>query len=348
VTRQATDPQSKAIAFGPQILAIQLVLAFAIGVSIGMLHFIAPIRADFSSFWAAHHVASAYDTAAVSRLLHVTHGFFPYPPPFLMLTVPLAWVSVSVGYALWCGLSAAAIVASLRRLLAPAVLMFPIVLMSEINGQTSLIMGACLFAAASLERRPILAGTLLGLAACIKPQVVVLAPLVLLAAGQWRVLASAAVTGLALCAASTLAYGVGIWADWLGSLPDFLRVNDAAWAQRYLALPGAWKVVALAVGAIMAWWAGRRGRVELGVFIGIAAAFLGSLHAMDYDVATLAPFAISAALVRRWWGLPYIGGLLLTASPWSVLVLGVLAMVDVFAPSPAERAMSAPVESPAL
>ncbi|WP_372786895.1 glycosyltransferase family 87 protein [Phenylobacterium sp.] len=335
MTKRVRAPAEKtAVVFGPQVLAIQLALAVTVGVAAGVLHFISPLRADFGSFWAAHHVASAYDTAALSRFLHVTHAYFPYPPTFLMLTMPLAWVSVSVGYVAWCGLSAAAIVASLRRLLAPAVMVFPIVLLSEVNGQTSLIMGACLFAAATLERRPILAGALLGLAACIKPQVVVLAPLVFLAAGQWRVLASAMVTGLVLCLAATLVYGVGAWTDWLASLPGFLQVNDAAWTRRYLSLPGAWKIVALAAGAAAAWWAGRRGRVELGVFIAIAAALLGSLHAMDYDEAIFAPFVLSAALARRWWGLPYAGALLLPASPWSVLALAVLAIVDVFAPPP--------------
>jgi Glycosyltransferase family 87 len=331
--RAAAKTDSRAVVFGPQILAIQLVLAAAVGAAAALLHFMKPLRADFGSFWAAHHVTSAYDTVEISRFLHVTHGFFPYPPTFLMLTLPLAWVSVSVGYVAWCALSAAAVVVSQRRLLAPAVLLVPTVLLSEVNGQTSLIMGACLCAASSLHRRPILAGALLGLAACIKPQVVILAPLVFLAAGRWRVLASAATAGLVLCLAATLVYGVGAWTDWLASLPEFLRVNDSDWAKRYLALPGAWKIVALVAGAAAAWWAGRRGRVELGVLIAAAAALLGSLHAMDYDAAILAPLALVAALSRRWWGLPYAGALLLPASPWSVLMLGVLAIIDMFAPT---------------
>jgi hypothetical protein len=338
LTQQAAaTTDSRAVVVSPQILAIQLVIAAGVGAAVGLRHFIEPIGADFGSFWAAHHVTSAYDTVEISRFLHVTHGFFPYPPTFLMLTLPLAWVSVSVGYVAWCSLSATAVVASVRGLLAPAVLVVPTVVLSAVNGQTSLIMGACLCAASGLHRRPIVAGVLLGLAACIKPQVVVLAPLVFLAAGRWRVLATAVAAGLVLCLAATLLYGVGAWTDWLASLPEFLRINDGAWAKRYLALPGVWKIVALAAGAAAAWWAGRRGRIELGVFIAAAAALLGSLHAMDYDAAILAPFAVAAALTRRWWGLPYAGALLLPASPWSVLTLALLAIIDVFAPSAGRR-----------
>ncbi len=256
-------------------------------------------------------------------------SFFPYPPTFLLLTLPLAWTSLSVAYFAWVGLSAAAIVGSLRRLLAPLVLLVPIVFLSETNGQTSLFMGACVFGAAGLHRRPILAGVLLGLAACIKPQVVVLVPIVLMAAGRWRMLFSAGVTGLAVCAIATLVYGVHAWLDWLNMLPQWLRINDAWWTGRYLALPGIWKVPALVLGSGAAVFAVRRGRFEAGVFIALAAAFLGSLHAMDYDEAILAPFAIAAGLARRWWGLAYAAALLAPASAWSVLALGVLAIVDV-------------------
>ncbi len=313
----------------PPILAIQILLAAVIGAASGLLHIVNPARSDYSSFWAAHHVANPYHPAELAAILGM-HAYFPYPPPFLLITLPLAWTSLLVGYFAWVAFSAAAIVLSLRRLIAPIVLLVPIVFLAEINGQTSLIMGACLFGAATLSRRPMIAGALLGLAVCIKPQVVVVLPLAFLAAGLWRVMISAALTALLVCLVATLAYGVGAWTDWLGSLPTWLHVNDATWAHRYLALPGAWKIVALVMGAGAVWWAARRGRLELGVLIGVAAALLGSLHAMEYDLAILAPFAISAGLARRWWGLPYGAALLAPASPWVVLALALMAVVDVF------------------
>ncbi len=334
--RGAKAANAKPLVFSGQILALQIVFAIVVGDAAGALRLIDPSQSDFAMFWAAHRVATPYDPAAISAALTHVKAYFPYAPPFLLLTAPLALVSASVGYLAWVGLSAAAVVASLRRLAAPVVLLVPMVFLSGLIGQTSLIMGACLYGGASLRQRPILAGALLGVAACIKPQVVVLLPFVLIGAGRWRVMASAAITGLLLCAAATAVYGVGIWSDWLGSLPGFLKANDIAWTGRYLALPGAWKLVALAVGAAAAWWAGRRDRVELGVFIAIAAALLGSLHAMDYDAAILAPFAVSAALARRWWGLPYAVALLVPASPWSVLALGAMAAADMLAAAPGD------------
>ena len=148
----------------------------------------------------------------------------------------------------------------MRRLWAPLLLAVPAVLMAVISGQTSLLMGALLFTGATLGNRPLLAGAIFGVAACIKPQVMVLLPLVILFAGQWRILASAAATGLVLCLAATLLYGAQIWADWLLSLPGWRHANDGIWAERYawagrfvwagryLALPGLWKIAAL-VGA---------------------------------------------------------------------------------------------------
>jgi len=256
----------------------------------------------------------------------------------------LAWVSMTVGYLAWVALSAAALVASTRRLSGPLTLAVPAVLMGVVGGQTCLIMGALLFAGATFRNRPALAGALLGVAACIKPQVVVLLPLVLLAGREWRMIAGAVGAGLLLCVAATLAYGPGVWLDWLGSLPSFLKANDNVFSDRYLALPALWKVAALAGGAAAAAWAGWRGHLERGVFIAIAAALLGSLHAMDYDAAILAPFAISAAFANRSLALPYVAALALPPSPWTVLAMAGLATLSLlegaWRPTPASQAYS--------
>jgi hypothetical protein len=63
--------------------------------------------------------------------------------------------------------------------------------------------------------------------------------------------------------------------------------------------------------------------IEPGYFIAIAAALLGSLHAMDYDAAILAPFAVSAAFSNRWFGLAYAGAL--AFPPTALTVLAMLA-----------------------
>jgi hypothetical protein len=312
------------LTFDSKVLAIQVALAVVVAMTIDLQVLKSGVFFDFSAFWAAHHVAVPYDSATLSRAAG-GKTMFPYPPTFLLLTEPFAWLPKSAAYLGWTALCAAAAVASLRRLSAPLVLATPAMFMAIVGGQTSLVMAALLFTGATLRHRPLLAGALLGVAACIKPQVVVLVPLVLLAAGQWRSLAGAAAAGLSLCLAATLCYGVGVWSDWLGFLPTFLAANDHAFAARYLALPGLWKAAALGAGVLASAYAGRRGRIELGVFVAVAAALLGSLHAMDYDAAILAPFAMSAAVSNRWFGLPFAAALAFPPSAMSVLALMVLA-----------------------
>jgi len=94
---------------------------------------------------------------------------------------------------------------------------------------------------------------------------------------------------------------------------------------RYLALPGLWKAVPIVAGGALAWLAGRRGRYEAGIFIAVAAALLGSFHAIDYDAAILAPFAVSAALTAGWRGWGCLAAMLCPPTAWSVASLGGLA-----------------------
>jgi hypothetical protein len=297
------------------VLAAQLVFAGFVAVAVALQ---AHGPADFKIFWAAQHTSAPYDPAAIARVLGPGLRPFSYPPTFLLLTTPLGWISQPVAYVGWVALSAMALVASLRRLAAPLVLFAPAVFLAGIIGQTSLLMGAALFAGATLLSRPMIAGVLFGLAACIKPQVVVLAPLVLIAGGHWRALAAAAATGLAISLGATALYGFHIWADWLVSLQTFVQSNDVAWQDRYLSLPGLWRIAPLAIGAVAAWRLADDPERAIG--IAVAAALLGSLHAMDYDAAILAPFALSAALAGGWVAAPFVVALLLPPSIWPVLL----------------------------
>ena len=65
-----------------------------------------------------------------------------------------------------------------------------------------------------LERRPLLAGGLLGLL-IYKPQLGLLIPVALLAGRHWRAFAAASVTAATLLIASTLLFGTDVWAEFL-------------------------------------------------------------------------------------------------------------------------------------
>jgi alpha-1,2-mannosyltransferase len=78
---------------------------------------------------------------------------------------------------------------------------------------TAALIGAALV---NLDRRPWLAGLLLGLMVY-KPQFGILFPLVLAATGRWRSFAAAAATVAALALITTLVFGVSVWDAFLAS-----------------------------------------------------------------------------------------------------------------------------------
>ena len=87
--------------------------------------------------------------------------------------------------------------------------------------RTSLLVGAAMIGGFLwLDRRPALAGVLFAVAACIKPQMMILAPLVLW--GRWRTLGWMLGAGAAMVVAS-LGFGLGRWLEWPHALSAFGR-----------------------------------------------------------------------------------------------------------------------------
>jgi len=187
-----------------------------------------PIGTDFSNFWSASKLALMGDPAAaydMARQYAVQKqefgpqtGFYPffYPPIYLLICYPLAALPYLTALAIWVVTTAWAYQAVVRRIgqgvvgLVP-VLAFPAVFVSVGHGQNALLTTAILGAAAlSLDRRPIVAGILLGLLA-FKPHLAVVAPLMLLAAGRWRAFAASAVTACALALVSLGVFGLEAW-----------------------------------------------------------------------------------------------------------------------------------------
>jgi hypothetical protein len=140
-----------------------------------------------------------------------------------------------------------------------------------------------------LEEKPRLAGVLLAVAACVKPQALILAPVVLW--GRWATVKAAVLAGLALCAAS-LAMGPHLWIDWFRILPRFADLVEPTVPKispGYL-VPGLpWRLALGAAGLAFAW----RER-------GIAGLLVGTLLCTPYvQLYDLAGFSyLGARLVR--------------------------------------------------
>jgi hypothetical protein len=211
------------------------------------------IATDFVNVWTGGrqvldgNPAAAYDVAIhkaaeVTALGHPFHGEFPwnYPPSFLFVAMLLALIPYIRAYAACVFLTFPLYVAAIRGIVGDRIGLllacaFPAILSNAMVGQNGFVTAA-LFGGALMfmERRPLLAGCLVGLLS-FKPHLGILFPIVLIAGGYWRVIAGATIVVLLLFAASCLAFGVGTWEAFLHALPvvsqSTLGDGSADWAK---------------------------------------------------------------------------------------------------------------------
>lgn len=209
------------------------------------------IPTDFVSFWAAGHLAldgfpaQAFDwdilkRIEVAKLGQDFSGDFPwhYPPPFFFVASVLALSPYSVAHLGWIIASIVPYLAVVRAIVGHnfgvlLALAAPFVCINALVGQngflTAALIGGTLYL---IPIRPVLAGICLGLLTY-KPQFGLLFPLVLIAAGHWRVFVSASVTAITMFALSWLAFGSESWLaffHWIpGSSEAILSEGKATW-----------------------------------------------------------------------------------------------------------------------
>lgn len=280
------------------------------------------IAGDFACLWAGAKTAlrapaRIYDFEFVTAL---QTGWtvpgrlrpFVYPPSALLTFLPLAALGPWSAYALAMSASGGFFLWASRRAGAPWQLaLFPCLWLVAAYGQTTFAVAGLVLLALTQRERPILAGVLFGLAAALKPQALVLLPVGLVAARQWRSLAAAACAGLVLFAVSSAVWGAHVWLDWLSALARFqhevlpqtpgLRADEITVyaGLELLGLPGALAYLLAPASLWLVWAAFRQDRGPLAC---AAALFGGTLlispYAMNYDCALLAP-GIAALFVRR-------------------------------------------------
>jgi hypothetical protein len=194
-----------------------------------------PPALDFDPYWSAArmalagHARAAYDNAAIEAFerAHTDLGApgylaFYYPPPFLLLCLPLALLPYTLALLVFEAAQAALVWPMARRILGKGwgwlpVLAWPGFLMNVFAGQNGGFSAAC-FAGALLllEARPFAAGLCLGALLC-KPQLALSVPVALFAARRWRAVAGAASSAAALVAASLVLPGWGAWQGFLAN-----------------------------------------------------------------------------------------------------------------------------------
>ena len=195
---------------------------------------------DWMVFDTAAHAYFRHDFALLlngprfTDVLNATHtpwlrdkiAFHPwvYPPYTLLLAIPFGVLPWWLNYVSFQLLSFVGLMAALRLwqlkgragwLLPAGVVLCPATAFTIGAGQNSFFSASLVTAGIFfMYRRPRLAGFLLGLLA-FKPQLAVLVPVALAAAGAWIAFAAAAVTVLALLAFSLVVPGVELWQGWL-------------------------------------------------------------------------------------------------------------------------------------
>ena len=185
------------------------------------------LESDFRVFWAAARLVLAGEPLAPFDLARldgeynvVTEGWMPwlYPPGYLYLIAPFGAMSYAVAFLTMTVVSVAAMalasgpfVAEVKPFRA-AMSLAPAYLPALVIGQNSLVWLAVLLAAlASLRAgRAVLAGVIIG-CLTLKPQLGLMIPFALVAAGQWRAIFAASLTAVSLAALPTLAVGLDYW-----------------------------------------------------------------------------------------------------------------------------------------
>jgi alpha-1,2-mannosyltransferase len=297
-----------------------------------------PIGTDYSNVYAAGtyvlegRAAAPFDWPAQHRREQEIFGAdtpfygWHYPPFFLFIAGALALMPYALSLAAWQGITLllylGMLVMVLRGALEPAgtekgtvpldsiwllfAVAFPAVFVNIGHGHNGFLTATLLGGAlALLDRRPTLAGILLGLIAY-KPQFGVMIPLVLVASGRWRTFLAAGLTVAGLGIATLIAFGPDVWKAFLASTTltrvEVLEQGGTGWhkIQSVFSIVRMWggsvplayaaqAVMALALAAALVWLWRSAAAFPLKAAALCIAVILATPYSLDYDFVVLAP-----------------------------------------------------------
>lgn len=178
-------------------------------------------------FWLGH-IATVFDPGQFNAWLaeQVAPGSmepfatWSYPPTMLLPLLPFGLVPPPIGMASWVLGTFALLTFVIRSIfqdwrIVLAVVLSPAAFYCMSFAQNGALIAALLVAGLWMtDRRPVLAGICFGLLT-IKPQLGILLPFALIAGGQWRAFAIAAVVASGVFALSVLLFGTDAWAGFL-------------------------------------------------------------------------------------------------------------------------------------
>jgi len=255
-------------------------------------------------------------------------GWFLATPPYAWLVAPMVPLGANVTVAIWMGAAIVSLVAAwwlaapghgwTRSLwLLGALAWYPVLYALSLVQPDFLVL--VIVAATwrlSARGRPYLAGAVLGLSA-IKPQLVLLLPLVLVASGRWRIAVTWAAVAGALGLLALVSLGAGGLAEYRSILSQAQAIpNNRYFTPAYVLGPGAFGYVfsaAVILVAVVAGY-GNRHAGDARVFaLGLVATTIGATywHLQDFTMLVLAAWLFwrdSPPAWQRWWLLVVVVG----------------------------------------
>jgi arabinofuranan 3-O-arabinosyltransferase len=293
------------------------------------------LDSDFRVFWATARLALAGDPLAAfdSQRLDleynaVTEDWMPwlYPPGYMFVVMPFGLVPYAVAFLAMTLLSIGGMALAARPFVGgvgavwAAMALAPAYLPALIIGQNSLAWLAVLLAALAALRdgRGVLAGVLIG-CLTLKPQLGLMIPFALLAAGQWRAILAASATAVALAGLPTLVVGTGYWPLLVGRLGEqaerlvqlaneliltvgpFFLATDLG-LPRDAALTLQWAIAAVMAVSVMVFWRSSRVGFDAKVALLLTAILLSAAYLWYYEAAMMAAiglFMLRAGILTR-------------------------------------------------
>ncbi|MBT4490738.1 MAG: DUF2029 domain-containing protein [Rhodospirillaceae bacterium] len=246
-----------------------------------------------------------------------------YPPTMLLPARLFAGMPYLPAFSLWSIVTLAIYLgglrlAGLRGWWLVAALLLPAAAVNLFFGQYGFLLAGLLIGGLSqADRRPLLAGVLLGMAT-LKPQLGLLLPVLLLAQRQWYVMAVAALMALLLVGVSIALDGMAVWRYYFElTLPVqrmFLETGIGFFMLLTLTPFMAGKLLGLPVALIYAlqfavtllcalgvYRIGRRGPPLTAMVFTLAAGFLATPYAMAYDLVILAGAGLLLLAAQPKW-----------------------------------------------
>jgi hypothetical protein len=187
---------------------------------------------DFLNFWMYGRAAwlpdphRFYDPQAYNAVLFAFLGpdypgqNWSYPPSVMLIAAPFGRLGYFQALLSWTVLSLGIFFLVMRRFVDDRRVLIPILfspaaIFCLMSGQSSFVTTAMLLTALfCLDRRPLLAGTLIGLLT-LKPQLGLLFPIMLVASARWRVFVIASITAIFIVALTAIVFGPQVWIDFV-------------------------------------------------------------------------------------------------------------------------------------